>query len=183
MPGFSRNAQLISGSLLYRISPKFINKCRTSLAPAPAVSAAGPHSSLQTFLYQTSWHADKQFNGCYGVVHRRAWSAHQALLITVWRTPWHLCIVHQPMNDAIPYSLRTSLVIVTSHVTVCVHSGMSLYVSGCELQGSRTRASWQQCRWTDRWLLCAGDVVTDDSSKEQRVWPSSHIARNWETKI
>jgi len=64
------------------------------------------------------------------------------------KNAWHLYIVHQPMYGVIPYSLRASLVLVTSHVTICVHTGcQSLLVSGCEFQASRTTASWQQCRW------------------------------------
>jgi hypothetical protein len=172
MPEFSRNAQLISGSLLYRISPKSVNKYKSHLHPHLLYRQLSHTAVYKTLLYRNSWHSDKQFSGWYGVVHRRAWSAHQALLITVWRTPDTCAYLTSQWMTLIPilfgrlsWSWRHTSQSCPQrrHVTARV-------VTGHEDDGVLTAVSLDLP--TDRWLLGAGAVVT-----------GSHIAQNLQTKI
>ena len=76
LPKFSRNAQILIGNLLYRISPKSVNKCRKSLALSPTTQLA------QTAVYYTEIHGTLKSSPMVDTA-----STHQAHLSTLWRTP------------------------------------------------------------------------------------------------
>jgi hypothetical protein len=66
-PNFREKAQFISGGLLYRISPKPVNKCRQSVAQAPTARLTYRQLAqtpvCTALLYRKSRHSDKQLNG------------------------------------------------------------------------------------------------------------------------